>query len=802
MQRTLIVMMLVVALGAGAGCKKKDEETCTADDHRVAVTATFSGFDRSAARRLEIETRIAAAGTAAMGGISYLRRWTEVVHLDAAATSYVHRFDPGAWEVLDPELGVDRISIRFRVLGAEPERLLGEGGWAFDAGGWGCWSMAKVAVTATPTCEAKVEGEPCVGTDGPAVCRDAGGGVLACQASTCGDGFTDLRAGEICDPSQDGAGRLACGNCLPEPAVVTADDQAAYPEALIAQSHNGGGFLGTSSVPGYHALRPTDAATELEPVSQILIADVDGDGQEELIWANPGQSLRDPASVVQDRVGVVSVYDPIAGSSTLGSLNKAHLTLAGQPRQSQDPTGSWFGAAVAAGDVNGDGVVDLIVGAPLAESADRVRQDVGGVYLVLGGDTTQGQISPLTSTGAYEQVDPAGAPGSFQVISFRGENARDLSLSYSGGHLGYAVAAADLDGDGLADLALAEPGMKTGSSVLDHGGVYLVRGSRQFQAESGGSAVSMDTARFVRTTVAGARLGMTLATGDFDGDGYPDLAIGAAPLPGTPGFGGGVAVIFGGPDALAAALETSDAVLAPDPDMVFIPGGDGSLRGLGGQLAAADLDGDGRDELISTLGRPGSLVGSPSAVAILSGTALAAASRGGELVPGVGQVTVLEGPADVGFGLGLFGADVNGDHRRDLVIGAPGLDDPTGSRPGAGAVYVLYASPLARYFQSPAVDLSSPAAWTAGSPALPVVLLHGPTAGAALGLGLTTGDHFSFALSATQYAEWTNRRALTYLLAPGVPNNDGAPVGQISLVHFPGFFCCGAQCPCSPDIAY
>jgi hypothetical protein len=184
----------------------------------------------------------------------------------------------------------------------------------------------------------------------------------------------------------------------------------------------------------------------------------------------------------------------------------------------------------------------------------------------------------------------------------------------------------------------------------------------------------------------GAELGRALATGDVNGDGHADLVVGA---PGTHGGRGRVRVYLG-----------SSAGLAPVPDWSV----DGAQPGerLGAQVATADVDGDGRADVIVTapgfdregaaagggraalpadgLGHHASRVRDEGRLLVFLGTAAGVAPWPQRIVQGI----------EVGerFGEALASAgDVNGDGTDDVIVGAPGKLD------GLGGVFVFLGSP-------------------------------------------------------------------------------------------------------------
>ena len=151
-------------------------------------------------------------------------------------------------------------------------------------------------------------------------------------------------------------------------------------------------------------------------------------------------------------------------------------------------------------------------------------------------------------------------------------------------HLGTSLAAADFDGDGIDDLAMGAPGFGP-PGTAQQGAVYVFMG--EGDAENGTIELSDQSADIVLTgATSGERLGYSLAAGDFDGDGFSDLAVGA-PTHGASSleYTGKVSLYRGS----AAGLE-------PTPALTYASGA--VYDNFGHGLSAGDVNGDGFDDLI------------------------------------------------------------------------------------------------------------------------------------------------------------------------------------------------------------
>jgi hypothetical protein len=268
------------------------------------------------------------------------------------------------------------------------------------------------------------------------------------------------------------------------------------------------------------------------------------------------------------------------------------------------------------GDLDGDGIDDVAIGAPGFESAKLPA--AGAAYLVFGagsGTVDLGTAADVTLTGAAED-DLAG------------------ERLASGG---------DATGDGYADLLVTALGDDEGGNLA--GAVYVVAGPL-----TSGTATGLASLAFAKLVGVGdnAHAGSGLGHGDLDDDGAPDLVVGSD----YAGKGGEVYLAFGPLSGGTLDLSTAEATVSAG----------GSFDYLGHDLAVGDLDGDGVDDLFVSAPYAGSTSDGEQYVVygpVSADTNVADA-----------DVTIGSGTSVTGLRIAANG-DLDADGQLDLVVGAP-----------------------------------------------------------------------------------------------------------------------------------
>ncbi|MEX0756017.1 MAG: hypothetical protein WD206_08735 [Actinomycetota bacterium] len=392
-----------------------------------------------------------------------------------------------------------------------------------------------------------------------------------------------------------------------------------------------------------------------------MSSDFDGDGFADLATGTP----REDIGGIRDVGSVTVLYGTAQGLRGA----RSQLWHEGSTGVPGDPsTSDLFGFALAAGDIDGDGYADLVIGSPF--EAVGTKTNAGAIVVLYGTD------EGLGASGAQRFTqDTAGLP---DVVE-------------KGDQFGYSVAAGDLGGDGFVDIGFGVhredlPG-ESGTERANAGAVQVLYGSAEGVATSGGRLISQATAGIPDDAERGDAFGSAIVAADFDGDGSDDLAVGGADEDVTGARDAGIAIVIpggsGGIDPSAAiAVHQARAGVADEPE-------NGDL--LGWALAAGDLDGDGRDDLAAGVhGETISGRSSAGAVHVIPGSA--DGIRPGWSVlwhQDVANVAGTAGTADA-FGKALASGDLNDDGHDDLAIGA--RYDEEGGALGAGVVHVLFGS--------------------------------------------------------------------------------------------------------------
>ena len=340
---------------------------------------------------------------------------------------------------------------------------------------------------------------------------------------------------------------------------------------------------------------------------------------------------------------VVIAIPCVASAAITIDLNEvsANVTIYG------DDAGDSSGSSVSSGDINGDGIADIIIGANCANTAGGTL--AGETYVIFGSADMQAEID-LNSVSAD--------------VTIYGDDTHE--------HSGLSVSSGDINDDGIDDIII-------GASHSSHAGrftagvTYVIFGNANMPAEIDLNAVSANVT--IYGDDADDRSGQPVSSGDINGDGIADIIIGARYADTAGGDEAGEIYVIYGSASMPAEIDL-DSVSAN----VTIYGDDKNDY-LGSSVSSGDVNDDGIADVII-----GASYANPAGGADAGETYLiyGSASMPAEIDLNAvsANVTIYGDDADDHSGCSVSSGDVNGDGIVDVIIGAPGV-------PGA---YVIYGS--------------------------------------------------------------------------------------------------------------
>ncbi len=243
----------------------------------------------------------------------------------------------------------------------------------------------------------------------------------------------------------------------------------------------------------------------------------------------------------------------------------------------------------------------------------------------------------------------------------------------------------DFNHDGYDDLVVPAPGESVGS-IEKAGAVTIVYGSVSGVTGTGSVTITQDSPGVPDRAEPRDEFGYAHAEGDFNHDGFDDLAVTSDDTIGASNEAGTVTILWGS----AHGVTTAGSVEFTG-DSVGVPAAQAKFASFGFALAAGDFDGDGTADLaISALGAPIGSVKDAGLVTWLRGGAGGLTPTGDVIRQGIPGVTGTPETSDE-FGFSLAAGDLDGNGRAELVIGTP--TESAGNVAWSGEVDILYGQP-------------------------------------------------------------------------------------------------------------
>jgi hypothetical protein len=412
-----------------------------------------------------------------------------------------------------------------------------------------------------------------------------------------------------------------------------------------------------------------------------IMGDFNNDGYDDLLIGAPAANAFDMQFA---GAAYVILGGPVRPSEINLALTQANLSVYGT-----NP-GDILGHSVAVGDVNGDGIDDIIIGADRVDHAEM--ENVGAVYIFLGRED-----------------------GAFFNQNVRQSYQADVIIygEYEDGRFGRAVSSGDVTGNGIDDVLIGTYFASPDEDRTRAGALYVIQGSSDWTAgqqttidlmteqeahltifgEYGGdesiTTLSTRDAKsihplleeefYILQSGIGDRLGRTVATGNVNGTGPTDIIVGAYGADVDGRQDAGKTYVFYGSTDYQSPGNVID--LAQDEADVTIYGV-AALDQAGFYVAAGDIMDNGFADIMIGAYRANNQTGQ---VYLVYGRADMPSQI---FLENQANVTINGAAAGDRLGRSTAFADINGDGRDDLLIGASRAN-PNG-RIGAGMAYVIF----------------------------------------------------------------------------------------------------------------